>query len=198
VLYHHSAAFSGNTTVCCREPAARNTLFGCDGAASRQRGQAVVSARRRGRGRRQPWTQRWHAMVERRTQDRRTNSRAASARAPSEPMQGVRGREHLPASAHQEQVQGVRARGHLPAGTGSVGDGVGEGTSAGGADARSAGRRRIGRCRTLLQGWRSSGKEIARSGWSRRTACTLADGAHMPITHGGRHLSIDTMPHGAS
>ena len=30
-------------------------------------------------------------------------------------MQGVRGREHLPAPAHQEPMQGVRGREHLPA-----------------------------------------------------------------------------------
>ena len=94
---------------------------------------------------------------------------------------------------------GARASASISAsGAGARSAGARTLASAGGADARSAGRRRIGRCRTLLQGWRSSGKEIARSGWSRRTACTLADGAHMPITHGGRHLSIDTMPHGAS
>ena len=37
------------------------------------------------------------------------------APAPKEPMQGVRGREHLRAPAHQEPMQGVGGRGHLRA-----------------------------------------------------------------------------------
>ena len=31
------------------------------------------------------------------------------------PLQGVRGREHLPAPAHQEHLQGVRGREDVPA-----------------------------------------------------------------------------------
>ena len=46
----------------------------------------------------------------------RTRSSAVSVlTSAKEQVQGVRGDEHLPASAHQEQVQGVRGGEHLPA-----------------------------------------------------------------------------------